>query len=50
MTLTSEIAEAMELDADQTGALVGEVVTGSPAEKFGLQGSAKPLRRTASRS
>ena len=41
MTLTSEIAQAMELDADQTGALVGEVVTGSPAEKFGLQGSAK---------
>ncbi len=29
----------MDLDADQTGALVGEVVTGSPADKFGLQGS-----------
>jgi S1-C subfamily serine protease len=41
MTLTAEIAQAMELEADQTGALVGEVVTGSPAEKFGLQGSDK---------
>ena len=27
--------------SDQTGALVGEVVTGSPAEKAGLQGSDK---------
>ncbi len=39
LTLTPEIAEAMDLDADQTGALVGEVATGSPADKFGLQGS-----------
>ena len=29
--------------ADQTGALVGEVVTGSPADEAGLQGSAKPF-------
>ena len=41
LTLTPEIAQAMELDSDQTGALVEEVVTGSPAEKFGLQGSDK---------
>ena len=41
LTLTPEIAEAMELDADQTGALVGEVATGSPAEKAKLQGSDK---------
>ena len=31
----------MGLDSDQKGALVGEVVTGSPADKFGLQGSDK---------
>ncbi len=31
----------MDLDADQTGALIGEVATGSPADKFGLQGSDK---------
>ena len=31
----------MSLDSDQTGALVEEVVTGSPAEKFGLQASDK---------
>ena len=41
MTLTPEIAQAMELDADQTGALVGEVATGGPAEKAELQGSDK---------
>jgi 2-alkenal reductase len=41
MTLTPEIAQAMDLNSDQTGALVGEVVTGSPAEKYGLQGSDK---------
>ena len=31
----------MSLNSDQTGALVEEVVTGSPADKFGLQGSDK---------
>jgi 2-alkenal reductase len=41
LTLTPEVAQAMELNSDQTGALVEEVVTGSPAEKFGLQGSDK---------
>ena len=43
MTLTPEIAQAMELDADQTGALVGEVVTGSPADEAGLKASDKPF-------
>ena len=43
MTLTAEIAQAMELDADQTGALVGEVVTGSPADDAGLKASDKPF-------
>jgi len=41
LTLTSDVADAMSLKSDQTGALVEEVVTGSPAEKFGLQGSDK---------
>ena len=41
MTLTPEIAQAMELDADQTGALVEEVVADSPAEKAELQASSK---------
>ena len=41
MTLTPEIAQAMDLDADQAGALVGEVVNGSPAEKAGLLASDK---------
>ena len=43
MTLTPEIAQAMDLDADQTGALVGEVVTNSPADDAGLKASAKPF-------
>ena len=41
MTLTPDVASAMNLSNDQTGALVGEVVTGSPADKAGLQGSDK---------
>ena len=41
ITLTPEIAQAMDLDADQTGALVEEVVADSPAEKAGLQASSK---------
>ncbi len=43
LTLTPEVAEAMALDTDQTGALVGEVVTGSPADKAGLQGGRRPF-------
>jgi len=34
-----EYAELMELDLDQSGALVIDVTTGSPAEKAGLSGS-----------
>jgi serine protease Do len=41
ITLTPEIAQAMNLAGDQTGALVEEVVTDSPAEKAGLQASSK---------
>ena len=38
-TLTSELAQAMDLDAEQRGVLVGEVTSGSPADKAGLYGS-----------
>ena len=43
MTLTPEIAQAMDLNADQAGALVGEVVTNSPADDAGLKASDKPF-------
>jgi len=39
MTLTPEIAQAMDLSSDQEGVLVVVVTPGSPAEKAGLQGS-----------
>ncbi len=35
--MTADLAEAMELDADQTGALVQQVVPNSPAAKAGLK-------------
>jgi S1-C subfamily serine protease len=35
--LTAELAAAMKLDADQTGALIQQIVSGSPADKAGLQ-------------
>ena len=41
ITLTPEIAQAMDLADDQKGALVEQVVTGSPAEKAGLLASDK---------
>jgi serine protease Do len=43
MTLTSELATAMGLDAQQRGVLVGEVTNGSPADKAGLRGSDKQV-------
>ena len=39
MSLFPDIAKAMNLDANQHGALIGEVMANSPAEKAGLQGS-----------
>jgi serine protease Do len=41
LTLTSDVADAMSLNSDQKGTLVEEVVTGSPADKVGLQASDK---------
>ena len=42
-TLTPDLAKAMNLPANQRGALVEEVTSGGPAEKAGLQGSNKPV-------
>jgi S1-C subfamily serine protease len=42
-SLTSELAEAMELDTDQRGVLVIEVVEDGPAEEAGLQGSDREI-------
>jgi serine protease Do len=39
--LMPDLATAMNLDAGQRGAIVGEVFPNSPAEKAGLQGSSK---------
>jgi 2-alkenal reductase len=39
VSLTPEIAQAMNLNPDQKGVLVVEVTANSPAEKAGLQGS-----------
>jgi len=41
MTLTPDLASAMKLDAGQRGALVGEVMPNSPAEKASLRGSSE---------
>ncbi len=41
VTVTSEIAQAMDLGTDQQGALIENVTSGSPADKAGLQGSYK---------
>ena len=38
LTLTPEMAEAMDLDTDQEGVLVAEVIRDTPADEAGLQG------------
>jgi S1-C subfamily serine protease len=43
LTLTPEIAQAMDLSADQAGVLVEQVIQDSPAHAAGLRGSYKPL-------
>lgn len=42
-TLTPELAEAMDVDPDQKGALVREVISNSPADEAGLRGSHTPV-------
>lgn len=39
MSMTPELAGAMDLEANQRGVLVAEVTSGSPAEEAGLRGS-----------
>jgi serine protease Do len=39
MSMNSQIAEAMDLDVDQQGVLVGQVQSDSPADEAGLRGS-----------
>jgi S1-C subfamily serine protease len=41
ISLTPDLAEAMDLEAEQRGALVAEVMPGGPAEKAGLLGSSQ---------
>ena len=43
MTLSPEVAKAMDLSEDQRGVLVEEVASSSPAEKAGLRGSDKSV-------
>jgi S1-C subfamily serine protease len=43
LTLTPEIAQAMDLPADQQGVLVQQVQQASPADEAGLRGSFKPV-------
>jgi S1-C subfamily serine protease len=43
LTLTSEIAQAMDLPADQQGVLIAEVVGGSPADQAGLRSGDQQL-------
>jgi serine protease Do len=43
LTVTPEIAEAMDLPADQEGVLVEQVQQSSPADEAGLRGSYKPV-------
>ena len=43
-SLTPEVAEAMGLDRTQRGALVADITINSPADKAGLQGSAKTAK------
>jgi serine protease Do len=39
LTVTPEVAEAMGLDANQRGVLIGGIAAGSPADRAGLRGS-----------
>jgi len=43
VSINPQLAEAMDLPADQQGVLVGLVLDGSPADKAGLRGSDKPV-------
>ena len=42
-TLTRQVRDAMNLDADQRGVLVADVTSGSPADQAGLRGSNRQI-------
>jgi serine protease Do len=42
-TLTSDLAQAMNLSQDQQGVLIGDVTAGGPAEKAGLKGGSQTV-------
>jgi 2-alkenal reductase len=42
-TLTPQVRDAMNLDADQRGVLVADVTSGSPADQAGLRGSSRQI-------
>ncbi len=46
ITLTPDIATAMNLNAIQRGALVEDIIPGGPADKAGLQGSSRQVSIT----
>lgn len=43
-TLTPDLAKAMNLNANQKGALVEQVTSGGPADKAGIQGSTRQVQ------
>jgi serine protease Do len=43
MSMNPQLAEAMDLSTDQQGVLVGQIQSGSPADKAGLRGSDKAV-------
>ncbi len=43
LTLTPEIAQAMDLSSSQTGVMVSQVQSNSPADQAGLRGSTEPV-------
>lgn len=48
-TLTVDLAEAMDLDADQEGVLILNVINGSPADEAGLRGGFRALNLNGER-
>jgi S1-C subfamily serine protease len=44
VTLTPDLARAMDLSPDQTGVLVEEIANGGPADLAGMRGSYKPAQ------
>jgi S1-C subfamily serine protease len=42
-SLNAELAQAMDLDANQRGVLVGDVTSGGPADRAGLRSSAREV-------